>query len=139
MAWRGRQRERIFPVEITPMIDVVFLLVIFFMVTAQFAQISRAELDLPQERGEQREQVGREELIINLTREGVIIIAEERIELGQIEPYVRQALERSGEDPAAANVQLRIDRESDTRQLNDLVTRLQGLGVGRVRVATKVP
>ncbi len=139
MAWRGRQRERIFPVEITPMIDVVFLLVIFFMVTAQFAQISRAELDLPQERGEQREQVGREELIINLTREGVIIIAEQRIELGEIEPYVRQALERSGEDPAAASVQLRIDRESDTRQLNDLVTRLQGLGVGRVRVATKVP
>ena len=50
---RGADRRHL-AVEITPMIDVVFLLIIFFMVTARFARDTRAELNLPQEKGEQR-------------------------------------------------------------------------------------
>ena len=45
---RARQRRRSVAVDITPMIDVVFLLIIFFMTTAQFAQLTKAEVDLPQ-------------------------------------------------------------------------------------------
>ncbi len=40
---RTPHAERTLPVDLTPMIDVVFLLIIFFMVTAQFARITRAE------------------------------------------------------------------------------------------------
>ena len=45
-------RERQLPVDMTPMIDIVFQLLIFFLVTAQLSQHSRADLELPQEAGE---------------------------------------------------------------------------------------
>ncbi|MCH8037092.1 MAG: biopolymer transporter ExbD, partial [Proteobacteria bacterium] len=38
----------------TPMIDVVFQLMIFFMYTAQFAQVTRTAIDLPDEAGEEQ-------------------------------------------------------------------------------------
>ena len=41
-----RNRRKLTTVEMTPMIDVVFLLIIFFMTTAQFARQTRAEVDL---------------------------------------------------------------------------------------------
>ena len=47
--------ERLLPVDMTPMIDIVFQLLIFFLTTAQLAQFSRAEMDLPQEAGEETE------------------------------------------------------------------------------------
>ncbi|MEC9372838.1 MAG: biopolymer transporter ExbD, partial [Planctomycetota bacterium] len=43
--------ERIPDIDITAMIDVVFLLIIFFMTTAQFVKMTRAEVDLPRETG----------------------------------------------------------------------------------------
>ncbi|MHC5008616.1 MAG: ExbD/TolR family protein, partial [Planctomycetota bacterium] len=36
-----RQRRDTIAVDITPMIDVVFLLIIFFMTTAQYALLTR--------------------------------------------------------------------------------------------------
>ena len=51
----ARERSRSLHIEITPMIDVVFLLIIFFMTTAQFARMTRAELSLPVEPGDQEQ------------------------------------------------------------------------------------
>jgi biopolymer transport protein ExbD len=48
----ARQRRDSITVDITPMIDVVFLLIIFFMTTAQYALLTRTELNLPKEKGE---------------------------------------------------------------------------------------
>ena len=50
-----RRKSRLLPVDMTPMIDIVFQLLIFFLTTAQLAQFSRAEMDLPEEAGEQVE------------------------------------------------------------------------------------
>ena len=44
-----RRKSRLLPVDMTPMIDIVFQLLIFFLTTAQLAQFSRAEMDLPEE------------------------------------------------------------------------------------------
>ncbi len=43
----ARHTERGVAVDLTPMIDVVFLLIIFFMTTAQFARLTRADVELP--------------------------------------------------------------------------------------------
>ena len=53
MPFKSSQNRVIIPVvEMTPMIDIVFLLIIFFMVAAQFAQQARVDVALPQEFGE---------------------------------------------------------------------------------------
>ena len=61
--------DRLLPVDMTPMIDIVFQLLIFFLTTAQLAQFSRAEMDLPQEAGEQTEAAEEAGIIVNLLAE----------------------------------------------------------------------
>ena len=61
-------------VELTPMIDVVFLLIIFFMVTAEFARNVRAEVELPKLPGEQSQQTEEAGVVINIDAEGQIIL-----------------------------------------------------------------
>jgi biopolymer transport protein ExbD len=73
-AW-ARQRRDSIAVDITPMIDVVFLLIIFFMTTAQYALLTRTELDLPKEKGEQREEAEEAGLVVNITSDGQLIVS----------------------------------------------------------------
>ena len=52
MNFRGRDRDEV-SLDMTPLIDVVFLLLIFFMLTASFTQAQRLKVELPKaEQGE---------------------------------------------------------------------------------------
>ena len=134
---KPRHSERVLPVEITPMIDVVFLLIIFFMTTAQFARLTRAEIDLPQERGEQ-EEAEEAGLVVNLTREGQVIINDTEVPLSEMMAMVREEMARSG-SPAGLKLLLRADREASAARLNEIIKQLQDAGVYNARVATEVP
>ncbi len=51
MKFQRRNREEV-SVNLTPLIDVVFLLLIFFMVSTTFTKETHLEIDLPQTTGE---------------------------------------------------------------------------------------
>jgi len=127
-------------VEITPMIDVVFLLIIFFMVTAQIARTTRAEVDLPLERGEQEEQSEEAGLVINISVDGGIIVNDEQVLLADLEQIVRREVDRTTDgDPTNLKLLLRADRNADTTVLNQVLNMLESMGVGAARLATEVP
>ena len=50
-----RQRKEALAVNLTPLIDVVFLLLIFFMVLTSFTDLSELVVNLPEADGEQRQ------------------------------------------------------------------------------------
>lgn len=50
-----RQRKDPLAVNLTPLIDVVFLLLIFFMVSTSFTDLSELVVNLPEAEGEQRQ------------------------------------------------------------------------------------
>ena len=54
MNFRSHQREEV-NVNLTPLIDVVFLLLIFFMVSTTFTKASQLSIDLPEATGEPSE------------------------------------------------------------------------------------
>lgn len=60
---RSRASRREATVELTPLIDVVFLLLIFFMVSTSFVQNQALTVDLPQANGDAQPN---EDLIINV-------------------------------------------------------------------------
>ncbi len=128
-------------IDITSMIDVVFLLIIFFMVTAQFARDTRAELDLPQARGEEKEIAEEEGLLINIMRGGEIIVNSQSVTLDGLEQLVLARIgDGSGLTPAqATRVTLRADRWANAGQLNRVLERLRELRVGVASLATEVP
>jgi biopolymer transport protein ExbD len=136
----ARQRRRSVTVDITPMIDVVFLLIIFFMTTAQYALLTRAELDLPREKGEQREAAEEAGLVINITREGQLIVSGRNVDLRELEEIVWMEIERDPERPAQQlKLLIRADRHASAARLNRVVEVLRPLGVGAARLATEVP
>ena len=136
----ARQRRRSITVDITPMIDVVFLLIIFFMTTAQFAQLTRADVDLPQERGEQRAEAEQAGIVVNITSEGQLIVSGRTIGLGELESIVRSEIAREPDRPAQQlKLLIRADRNAPAARLNRVVEMLRPLGVGAARLATEVP
>ncbi|MHC4128095.1 MAG: ExbD/TolR family protein [Planctomycetota bacterium] len=136
----ARQRRRSVTVDITPMIDVVFLLIIFFMTTAQYALLTKAELDLPQEKGEQREEAEEAGLVINITREGQLIVSGRNVDLRELEEIVWMEIERDPERSAQQlKLLIRADRDASAARLNRVVEVLRPLGVGAARLATEVP
>ena len=137
---RLRQRRHSIVVDITPMIDVVFLLIIFFMTTAQYALLTKTELDLPQEKGEQREEAEEAGLVINITREGGLIVSGRTIGLRELEEIVWTEIEREPDRTAQQlKLLIRADRNASAARLNRVVEVLRPLGVGAARLATEVP
>ena len=133
---RKGRRHRLL-LELTPMVDVVFLLIIFFMVTSEFARDARAELNLPPLPGEQSEAQEEVGLVINITAEGSIILSsrEEPIELGRLEGRIEQYLN----ERESGRITLRADRAASLEIFNQVVGLLDQAGVSRTRIATEIP
>ena len=70
----------------TPMIDVVFLLIIFFLVSSHLAkQESQMDIDLPNaESGLESEPSTNPRIVINVTRNGQLLISGRRVSEAQI-------------------------------------------------------
>lgn len=65
-----RQGDREISLDLTPLIDVVFLLLIFFMVTTSFTDRTQLSIDLPEAHGEiQLQQPETLEVLINANGE----------------------------------------------------------------------
>ena len=56
--------------DITPLIDVLFMLIIFFVLTANFLQ-GKIEVDLPQ--GETASEIGESPLLLTVRKDGVVL------------------------------------------------------------------
>ena len=122
------------------MIDVVFLLIIFFMTTAQVARLTHTEIDLPLERGDQQATPDEAGLVINITSTGEIVVASRIVGLAELEGIVLSEIRKDPERPAdQLKLLLRADRTVAAAYLNRVVRLLESLGVGAARLATEVP
>ena len=122
------------------MIDVVFLLIIFFMTTAQVARLTHTEIDLPLERGDQQATPDEAGLVINITSSGEIVVASRIVGLAELEGIVLSEIRKDPTRPAdQLKLLLRADRTVAAAYLNRVVRLLESLGVGAARLATEVP
>ena len=78
--------------NLTPMIDIVFLLIIFFMVGTQFTELERQyDVQLPKVAEAQPLTSRPDELIINVKGDGTIIVGGEEKTLDQLETELKEA------------------------------------------------
>ena len=91
------RRRGVLELDMTPMIDVTFLLLIFFLVTAQMAQRSRGEVRLPVEAGETAGRADAAGLVVLMRRDGSMLVGdapvglEQVVELARRDPHERPA------------------------------------------------
>lgn len=131
------QGGRALILELTSMVDIVFLLVIFFMVTSDFARDARAEVSLPRLDGEQLEGMEEAGMYINLDAEGQIVLStsEPPVTLEELATKLRSYMS-SEKSP---QVTLRADQHAPIVVFNEIVRILESTGVPSVRMATEVP
>lgn len=74
-------------VELTPMIDVVFLLLIFFMISTTFIERPGVHIDLP-EGGTQQVATEQKEVEVYLTEEGDLFLQQQLISLSELNDHL---------------------------------------------------
>ncbi len=124
------------PIDMTPMIDIVFQLLIFFLVTSQMAESSRAQLNLPKEQGENETSTDSASFTINIQADGTVVINDNVVSLEALDVLVEEAIAQAG---GAERLQplVRVDRTCDAARLNEVLTRLGARGLLAIRLATE--
>lgn len=113
---------------LAPMIDVVFLLLIFFMVSTTFVLRPGLQLELPA--SESTAQVSEDRWTITVTPEGNFYLNEEESSLEALQ-------KRLEEDPKPTTV--RADRTLPHGLIVDVLDAVQQAGIEAVNVSTREP
>jgi len=85
MNFKGHQRRDEVGLDMTPLIDVVFLLLIFFMLTANFTQAQRLKVDLPKAEHGESSQDQSKDWTIEIDGEGHYALNGEAVDPEQLE------------------------------------------------------
>jgi len=119
-------------VNLTPMLDVVFILLIFFIVTASFVKESGIDVDRPDAATAVRKERGN--ILVAITPTGQIWIDRRQVDVRA----VRANIERlHAENPQGAVV-IQADRESKNGLLVEVMDAAKLAGVENVSIAAEV-
>jgi biopolymer transport protein ExbD len=126
-----KQRREPFLVDITPLVDVVFLMLIFFMVSTSFSVSNTLKLELPASHATQQNKKA-EEVAISIDKDGHIYVQDEAVEDGDVR---RRILNISKGDPNM-RVVLRADGGTAHKRVVYVLDTLRELGMGKIGIAT---
>lgn len=116
------KRRRSADIDLTSLVDVVFLLLIFFLVTSQFEQ-PKASLELPP--GSPGAAPDESAIQVELTQDGVLKVNGEDIPDGAYEAALKNSLATS----STRKIRFYGDRRIDYGHFVDLLDRARSLGI----------
>ena len=97
MDLRPRQRQSV-TLDLTPLIDVVFLLLIFFMVSTTFDRQTELKVELPEASEQEVEELEQEEIRIQIDRNGHFYVNEKELVTHDLPTLMRAIRQASEED-----------------------------------------
>jgi len=126
-----QKRKADYTVDITPLVDVVFLMLIFFLVTTTFKVGSSLKLDLPS--SSNQEQVKKaQEVVISIKPSGSLYVGEELVD----DADLRKRILNASKGNPGIRVVLRADAEARHKRVVFVLDTLRQLGMNRVAIAT---
>lgn len=120
-------------INLTPMIDVVFTLLVFFMLATTFLERERLlGLELPTASHADRAPVNGRELVINVALDGQMWIDGKRVDANELASVLSETVRRD----AATPVTVRGDRRSQLEQVVHVLDECMRVGLANVGVST---
>ena len=133
--WLKRRKEDL-QLNLTPLIDVVFLLLIFFMVSTSFKKETKISLDLPEANGETLEQ--EKQLVeVSINKAGDIFINGEGLINKQTET-IKSAILQSSTDTNTPVV-IHADADAPYQAVITVMDAAGQVGFNNLTLATQQP
>ncbi|WP_251976467.1 ExbD/TolR family protein [Salinicola avicenniae] len=114
-------------IDLTPMLDVVFIMLIFFIVTTSFIKESGVEIDRPE--SSQASARPNAQVLVAITAEGAVWVDGEAVDAHRVGARVADLVSDDG------SVVVQADSRSTTGQLIEVMDRIRQAGVDNVAVA----
>lgn len=130
-AWQDANNDDDLNVDVTPMLDVVFILLIFFIVTASFIKESGIEVNRPQASSAVKQENA--SILVAISAEDDIWIDGRKVDAHAIGAMI----ERLHAENPQGSVVIQADQDSTNKRLIAVMDAARTAGVANIAIATK--
>ena len=123
MSFIKKRARRESLIDISPMMDMVFILLIFFIVTSTFTR----------ETASSAKELARESILIGITRQGTVHINETQVNLSSLQTILKQMMAESPDRP----VIIVSDREAPSGAIVDVLDECNIAKVRKVSISAE--
>ena len=131
MGRKVREEEEDAAIDMTPMLDIVFIMLIFFIVTTVF--VKQAGIDVNKPEGVMAKKFKNANIFIAVTEDGVVWIDRRKISLEEVRPTVEKLLL---EQPTEA-VFIQADVKAKHGVVIEIMDQVKQAGVDQVAIAVR--
>ena len=118
-------------INVTPLMDIVFIMLIFFIVTSTFVKEPGAEINRPEAVTAKERKFA--SILVAIDAENKIWIDKDEIELDA----VRTAVEQLKQENPKGTAVVQVDRRAQSRYLVEVVNQIRNAGVSDIAVSTE--
>ena len=133
MNLRPHKREQP-DINLTPLIDVVFLLLIFFMVSTTFDRHAKLKVELPEASAKTEQQL-EDPVVLSIDAKGNYFIDDRQVVNTQLET-LKIALQKTVADKKDVSLVLRADAKTPHQSVVRAMDAASQLGLTRLSIAT---
>jgi biopolymer transport protein TolR len=126
----GRTQSALADINITPLVDVVLVLLIIFMVTAPILQ-SGIEVNVPKTRTVK--EITQERLVITINKDQRVFLGNDAININQIPATLRQKIR----DPRGQSIFIRADENVPFGAFATVMDAVKQSGITNVSIVTQ--
>ncbi len=127
---QGQTSTSLSEINVTPLVDVMLVLLIIFMVTAPMLQTG-IDVELPETRNV-NDVNPEERIILSISREGNIYYGSEEINFSAIPDY----LQKDAKSPKDS-IFLRADKDVQWKSIVSVIDAIRGAGFSEIKLVTK--
>ena len=135
---RVRSKQEV-TLELVPLIDVVFLLLIFFMVSTTFVQDSRINLSLPEAHGDLSSEIEVSAIALAVDKDGLYTINGVALKTNDKPTIIEALLKITEPGDAKQKIVLLADAKTDYQSVIVALDALSSVGLSNVSMKTVLP
>jgi biopolymer transport protein ExbD len=118
-------------INVTPLMDIVFIMLIFFIVTSTFVKEPGAEINRPEAVTAKDKKFAT--ILVAIDSENKIWIDKDEVGL----ETVRTAVEQLKQENPKGTAVVQVDRNAESRYLVEVVNQIRDAGVSNIAVSTE--
>lgn len=132
---RSRRKPVMAEINVTPMVDVMLVLLIIFMVSAPLLTVG-VPLDLPSSQAKSLESNDQKPLQLSVDSKGKVFINDTEVAINELIPKLKAITDARG--GLEERIYMRADKKADYGTVAQVMGRLSGAGFKKLALVTEV-